>query len=493
MDLREIKPIRFKDFLRGQIPQGMSEDQYLRSLSNERKQRLCELKMDLEEREKNFKILYFAPQEYQLPFFRSQKKLRLVTGSNQCGKTLCGVVEEIQLSLGIHPYRKLPVPNRGRTFATDLKNGIGEIIQKVYEEYAPRSEVKNTKRYPGGEMSKIFYRNGSTVDFRSYEQDPKLSEGWQGDWSHFDEPPPRPHYIATMRGLMRKKGFAWMTLTPLTEPWIYDDIFLQAGEGDDKPDVFNWDIAQNKYLSQEQVADFAARLSDDERDARLHGKFRHLSGLIYKNLNPAKHFIKAFDIPPQWPRYCSMDYHPRVHCAVVWIAFDPNGRGYIYDELWIDSTVKEISDVIKAKEGRDKIEARFIDSLSATPDRITGTSPQREFIRHGLGFRSATKAWIAGKNAVSEYLGLDAEGQPGLYFLVDRVPRCANAFGRYQWDEYSSLREGEKEQPKKQYAHFPDAVRYILVMRPSGRRPDDSAAYAEERKAHKYTGYRYGG
>ena len=80
--------------------------------------------------------------------------------------------------------------------------------------------------------------------------------------------------------------------------------------------------------------------------------------------------------------------------------------------------------------------------------------------------------------------------------MRQRTDNCIHAVSRYQWDEFSGSREGEKESPKKKYAHFPDAIRYILVMRPSfsnvakaTQLMNDGSMYGPNR----ITGYRYGG
>lgn len=617
MSIEKIIPLHFNDILAGTGEISLLTDDQL--------MRLCEVKQQCEEMERDYAILYYKPFPHQEPFHKSQKKVRMVFGSNQClggeqeiydpvlkvsrrvdkidsdfhveswdgekiviaeahrpftkshddlyrfelsngqsivasmshrvltshgyksfflsannnlfcpyslppvvvtsvvylrydvkydfevpiyhnycaggivhhnsGKSICSTAEGIKLSLGIHPYRKIRIPNKGRVVANDIKKGLGEVICSLYNQFLPMSEVKRIKKYPGGEISKVEYRNGSAVDFLTYEQDTKAFEGWTGDWAQWDEPMPRDKYIATLRGLMRWKGITWGAMTPLSEPWIYDEIYTCAGPGMDRPDIFNFDITDNPTLSPEEVADFASKLTEDEKEARLHGRFKHLSGLVFKELRPDIHFVEPFDIPKDWTRYCAMDYHSRMPCAMVWIAVDPRGTCYAYDELWIDKTVKEICEVIKVKEGKDIIRARFIDSISATPDRITGTSPQREFARHSLHFRSSTKNWILGLNACREYLKLDKEGHPGIYFMRQRTDVCIKSMERYQWDEYSNNREGEKEQAKKKFAHFPDAVRYILVMRPTYLGAIFSRPQLRgELKigGHNITGYSYG-
>ena len=489
-ELSKIDPVRFEDVL-------SSIGKPLEQLSREALAEVLRQKEILAEREDRYAILYYQSQPHQELFHRSQKKGRLITGSNQSGKSVSACAEGCRTALGIHPFYPNKVPTKGRVVASDIQKGIGENIQPWYENFLPKSEIKNIKKYPGGQWSKVYLKNGSTIDFMSYEQESKMFEGWVGDWVQFDEPPPRGIYVACMRGLIRRKGRWWIAMTPLTEPWIYDEIYVKGGVGEDQPDVFTFDITNNRYLSPEEIKDFESHLTEDEKEARLHGRFKHLSGLIYKEMKPEVNCIKSFEIPKDWIRFCAMDFHPRLPCAILWVAIDEKGTAYAYDELWIDRTVKEISEAIQAKEPKGtEMKMRFIDPLSATPDRISGSSSQREFLRYNLRFRSATKDWILGKNAVCEYLKVGKDGKPGIYFFQDTVPRTITAMTHYQWDEYAGSREGEKETPKKKYAHFPDCLRYILVHKPQyvnkqivnelNKRNDGYAP-------HSVTGYSYGG
>jgi len=207
MSITDIQAVRFEDIISGIGDISLLGDDELA--------RLCEVKEELEARERDYGILYYKAFPHQELFHKSQKKVRMIGGGNQSGKSLCSTVEGMQLSLGIHPYRKMSIPNKGRVVANDIKKGLGEIISTLYSKFLPMSEVKRIKKYPGGEISKVEYRNGSQVDFLTYEQDTKAFEGWTGNWVQWDEPMPREKYIASLRGLIRYKGITWMAMTPL--------------------------------------------------------------------------------------------------------------------------------------------------------------------------------------------------------------------------------------------------------------------------------------
>lgn len=440
-----------------------------------------------------FPIIYFQPQEYQEPFFASRKKIRAIFGGNQSGKTISGTNEGLRVALGIDPYKKLPVPNRGRIGTTDLQKGIGEDIQVHLDRWMPMLEVSHIKKYPGGQTSKVFFKNGSVIDFLSYEQEDKIWEGWAGDWVFLNECPPREKYISCRRGLLKSGGLLWFALTPLEEPWLWDEIYLKGGTED--IDVWNYDTYKNKYLSPEEIKKFEESLSPEEKEARLHGKPRHLFGLVYKEFNPEIHCINSSELPKDWEDwtfYFSMDFHPRTECACFWLAVSPSGTFYAVDELWLNGTIEEMSEKIKALTAKRQTRVRFIDPLSATPERSGDkiTTARREFMRYGLPMRPWIKDFSTGINAVRQALKVGNDGKPGIYFVRDRVPMMIQGMTHYQWDEYKDDDMGARQTVKKQYSHFPDALRGILISRPTYL--DLNArklAEAETYRGNKITGY----
>lgn len=495
-EIHKLEAVRYADIIRNIDPA---------TLDDAKLERMCELKRVLDAREISHKILYYEPQAHQIPFHKSTAKIRLVCGGNQSGKSVSEFNEGIWTALGIHPWNKRPTPNRGRIVATDLKEGIGEIVQNHFDEWLPASEVRSIKKGPTGVISKLVFKNRSTIDFLSYEQDKKVFESWVGDWASFDEPPPRHAYIGTLRGLMRRKGTLWIAATPLTEPWMYDEIYLKDGIGG--IEVFNYDMWDNKYVSREEKELFLSKLTKEEREAREHGRFRHLSGLIHKQFDRKVHCVSSFTIPKEWPRHFALDYHPQKPCVMVWAAVTPKDKLVIYDELVVNMRVSEIAARIKDREGtrravtvagdkslvkivRDPMKMRWIDPLSATPDRTSiGGCALREFARHGIRCRGWGKNFTVGKNAVDEYLALDKEGKPGIYFFNDKVPLTINSYLHYQWNDYDYDKDNVKEKPKQRFSDLPDCVRGIALHRPKYPRNENPEDERSDYDAHPHTGY----
>lgn len=479
MYIEKINPVRFEDVLKT-LPD-------INKLSKFQLTNLLEVKRNLEKQYKEFEILYHVAQEYQTPFFESQKKIRLVLGSNQSGKTLSGFVQAQKIALGIDPYHKIKIPNRGRIGTTSFKL-ISDDLEMHFERWTPKHEIKHIKRYTTGEIKQIKFKNDSVIDILSYQQDTEMWEGWQGHWAFLNEPPPREKYIATLRGLIRNNGIIWLMLTPLSEPWIWRDLYSNSNN----PDVecWIWEYDKNKYNTEEARQTFITNLKEDEKEARLYGRQQQLYGLVYKEYKPQVHLVNDFEIPKEWTRFFAMDYHPRADIVCLWLAVDPNGKFYVYDELLANGTIKDIADRIKAKEGTDIIRQRFVDWISSTPERGGDevSNPTREFARYQIFMRNAVKEFSTGIDSVRQALALDRTGQPGLSTLR-KCTEFNSAMAYYTWKEYTDNNLGQSQRVNKQFSHFPDCLRYILVMKPRHILASVEAYIPQEFKANSITGY----
>ena len=76
----------------------------------------------------------------QMEFHKSTKRNRWVFGGNRTGKTECGAIETIWLSLGIHPYRT----NKKQTdcWVVSLSNRVQkEVAQAKILKYLPKNVI----------------------------------------------------------------------------------------------------------------------------------------------------------------------------------------------------------------------------------------------------------------------------------------------------------------------------------------------------------------
>ena len=169
----------------------------------------------------------------QLDFHKAgaNYRIRYFSGGNRSGKSTAGFVEDIMLSLGVHPHIKNRVPNRGYVIVQDYENAAKNILEVKLNEWCPPDEIQKIERNQSGAIRRVTFKNGSTWDVLSHDQDMKVFEGFDGDWAHFDEPPPKNIYTAVWRGLTDRGGIMHMTATPLASPWLFQE-YKKALEGD---------------------------------------------------------------------------------------------------------------------------------------------------------------------------------------------------------------------------------------------------------------------
>jgi phage terminase large subunit-like protein len=447
------------------------------------------------------KILDYQPMEKQLAFHSSDVPTRAIFGGNRSGKTTCGGLEFLFHVTRLYPDwypkdQRYDLPIKGRIIAKDFMKGVGEVVSPFMEEWLDPALIERTQRNPMGIKIKYWLKNGSVFDILTHEQSTEQFEGWKGHIAWFDEPPPRDKYVATLRGLVDFHGRNWLTLTPLTQPWIYDDIYTKS----DKKSTFvvTTDIRDNKHLTEEAIAEFERSLTEEEKEARIHGRFLHLTGLIYKEFSPDVHICEQPDVKPYWTRYMAIDPHERTPTAVLWVAVDPEDRHWIYDELWLkDMDIEQIAYAIQAQEGTLKADVRLIDP-HADKDNIAagGFNFRKELMRHGVFCQRANSDPMLGKARIRQVLTPRFSSVMKSVIPQLRISRhCTQTiyeFQHYIWDEHKRNKEeyAPKETAKKKNDHFMDCLRYIYNFGPRYIEPehDDTEVVYEGEYAKHATG-----
>ena len=364
-------------------------------------------------------------------------------------------------------------PVKGRIAGKDFQKGVGEVIIPFLEHWLDMSLVKRKIRNPIGIPVKWILRNGSEFDILTYEMNTEQYEGWRGHIAWFDEPPPRDKYIATLRGLVDFKGRNWLTLTPLTQPWIYDDLYTKA----DGKRIFAviTDIRDNPYLGEDAIKEFEKNLTEEEKEARLHGRFLHLSGLIYKEFNTTIHICEPPRVKQNWTKYFAIDPHPRTPTACLWLAVDPQDNHYIYDELWLeDMDIEQVAHAIHAQEGNFSPFVRFIDPAMDKDNELAGGfNVRKELMKYGIYCQRANNDPDLGKARIRKVLKSRYVHVYGTEVPQLRVSRhCTHTiheFQHYIWAERKRNKDllDPKQYPHKKDDHFMDCLRYIYNAEPS--------------------------
>ncbi len=198
-------------------------------------------------------------------------------------------------------------------------------------------------------------------------------------------------------------------------------------------------------------------------------------GMIYEDSwNPVINIVDRFPIPKEWPRYLAVDFgytHPFV---CLWAAQDPDGRLYIYRQIYktrtlVEDHAKEIKRVSRWAEKDGDPLPRVIICDHDAEDRAT-------LERHlGLMTTPAHKTVSDGIQAVASRFRVSGDGKPRLMIVRDglverdqdlaegKQPTCLEDEPEsYVWDTRQGMKKGE--QPVKECDHALDACRYLVAF-----------------------------
>ncbi len=326
-------------------------------------------------------LCFYRPHEHQDLFHRAGAfKHRLWESGNRGGKSTGGVAEDAAFLIGerpwypqVDPARKLGIPDhpcKGLVITTDWDK-VDEIFtsQRGTEgklwSMLPRGIVRSTRRNHSGAIELVECTTGSTLRFstvKSWLTNPQGEESADYDFIHVDEPCPEGQYKANARGLIDRNGKDWFTLTPLTEPWIHD-FFYPDRKSKDAMSIqgLRWanrtSTYDNPYLSKESIKDYEDTLTEDEKTCRMLGVPLELAGLVFKEFSWETHVLQSVpngwggynDPPSHYTIYFAIDPHPQTPHHVLFLAVAPTGEYFLYDEIYVHSTIEELSAKINAR------------------------------------------------------------------------------------------------------------------------------------------------
>jgi phage terminase large subunit-like protein len=416
----------------------------------------------------------YRPHEKQQEFHASVARKRLFTGGNRSGKTVGGAVECVFWLMGNHPYLKTPRPPvRGRAVSVDLLHGVEQIVKPEIARWLPPSSLieGSWEKSYDRETRILSLQNGSSLEFMSYEQDIEKFAGTSRHFIWFDEEPPREIYEENTMRLLDTGGSLWFTMTP-TEgmTWVYDEIYM-AAKVDEDIFVVEVDMTENPHINYGEVEAFLAGLTSEEKEARLHGKFIQIGGLIYKMFDREKHIIEPFTPPTNWLHVGAMDHGFNNPTAWLWAAINPDGDVFVFDEHYESGRIVayHAQKVHEIDQYHERVPDYYVgDPSIRNVDPITGTSVQLEYVEYGVPICLGNNDLRAGLNRVARYL-TGINGRPKLYITKNCV-NLLTELPRLRWSTWSSKKiaadKNKKEEQHKKNDHACDALRYLISSRP---------------------------
>jgi hypothetical protein len=463
--------------------------------------RKLELRKKQLELVKQFGLMYYRPHTKQSLFHNAADfRFRLGRCGNRFGKSDMGVSEDLAFALGERVwlpktdpmrYHGIPKhPTKGLVICADddkvdeifTGNGSKGHVGKIWKKL-PKDLIVGQKRGSSGTIINLRIKGlygESVIDFdtrAAFKNNPMGSESSDYDWAHIDEPIEEAHWKAILRGLTDRGGKAWFTCTLIEQPWI-NDMFFGGPEDSlkemcevvsDSGRKVKWSITgsiyDNPYLSQDDIEDFLNALTEDERQCRIHGIPLHLSGIIYKEFERSRHVLteippgwRAFNDPPlDYTVHFAIDPHPRTPHAVLFIAVDPQGRAYVYDEIFKSCTTDVLAGEILARIQGRNVWTKIMDPMAWIEDQRNKSVMADDLAKFGLyGVERAPKDLVRGIPEVKRVL----VEKDRLYVS----PMCRTflwEIGRYSWDDKQGV---PTNSPKDKDDHLMECL-YRLCLR----------------------------
>lgn len=217
----------------------------------------------------------------------------------------------------------------------------------------------------------------------------------------------------------------------------------------DKPNenvkAFHFELDDNTFLSDRYRENIkAATPSGMFYDRDIKGLWVSADGVVYKDFDANKHYIKSDELPTLSKFYCGVDWGYEHWGSIVVIGETDDGTAYLVEEH--AKQYEEIDYWVGIAKG---IQERYGQKVpfycdSARPEHVA------RFKRDRLNAFNADKARLSGVESVARKMKRDK-----LYICRDRVEKFPNEIYQYVWDEKSG-------EPIKQFDDVLDSLRYAI-------------------------------
>lgn len=420
----------------------------------------------------------YKPHEKQQKFHSSDAYTRLYIGGNRSGKTTGGVVEDCYWLMKRHPYRRLPLPEgpvRGRAVAVDFPYGVAQILLPEFSRWLPPSFLKNGSWDDSFSKSEriLTLRNGSTIEFKSYDQELDKFAGTSRHFTHFDEEPPQHIYNECMARLVDTDGYSWLTMTPVEGmSWVYDTLYLPGTEGHKHIEVIEVDMLDNPHITEAAAERYLSSLSEDERKAREHGTFVHLGGLVFKTFSKELHVIEHQIPPRDWKWYVSIDHGFNNPTAILWHAVSPEGKVITFHCYY--ERERTVADHAAYIHERNKEFNRIPDLVIGDPamkqrQGVTGTSIIQEYAQRGVYIAEGNNDVASGIDRMNQYLRPREDNKP-TWQITESCDALITEMQRLRWKRWASKKmefeNNRQEVIHKKDDHACDSARYFFTIMP---------------------------
>lgn len=365
-------------------------------------------------------------------------------------------------------YAGLQILLLRRTLPELTENHVRPLLAELHS-FASFHQGRREFLFPNGSRIKLGYcdREADVYQYQGQEYDVVGLE----EATHFTESQmqflttcnrgirtdftPRMYYTCNPGGV----GHAWVKR-------LFLDKSYREGEAAADYAFIPAKVSDNPILM-ERNPDYVRKLQalpEPLRRAHLHGDWDMLAGQYFPEFLRERHAIAPFPLPPWWKRFRAMDWGYNDPCCVLWFAVSPEGRSYVYRELYLTKTLSaEVARQVAALSAREKI-AYTVASPDAWQQRgqsAEGRSIAEVFSKNGVPLLPADNARVLGWQRVRDCLAPMADGQAGLVIFES----CANLLRTLPLLTFDT--RACEDVADNCEDHAAEALRYGLMSRPA--------------------------
>ncbi len=424
-----------------------------------------------------------APEDHdeQQAFIDYSGKFGICLGGTGSGKTIAAAVKTAKYVLNNRPPReRCPFWIVGETF--DMVCGI--CWQEKLSTLIPKDRIwgidwyKSTRGYPFAVMLKHPdnpKKIGWVLEFKSFSQGRQHMQGASigGYWINEECP---IEIVQEIQGRCRDYNSpGWADFTPI------EVVSPEWPEKYDDPDpgwkFFHLNVERNDALADGWAKDYIASFPEEERETRRIGVFASFRGMVFKEFAKHTHVIDKLPtedglIPSGWKRIRGIDWGYSNPLACMWVAFDGDGRAYVYDEHY-ESQKPNAYHVAKINErewkyGHPDFGQTYADN--ADPQQMV------EFTRMGVQCTGCNKGF--GQFPVNARVSLlrkmmmpQGDGRPKL-FILSRCKNLIREIRGYHWSQPTGVDDKRKNAPNNPVPfddHAIDAMGYAIYTHLMGK------------------------
>lgn len=293
-----------------------------------------------------------VPTNDQHGFIHSRAKERWLIGGVRSGKTHATCYDIYLTAVGRHPIWSdghVP-PVQLRVCGPKWRENVKGVLVAKFKKMVPRTELKGQDWREGWSEAdhKLYFDNGSWIQFMSYDQDPDTFDSETLDAVMMDEPPPFWVYHKNKARLAETDGY--MVCSMAAEQgisWQKAHIYNPAKGASLEHWQFN--AAGNPHLDAGGVRELAQVCSRDPAlfITKIMGGFASVEGMCIPQYDRKVHVIPDRDIKRGSYRVFCIDTHPQAPCAMLWGAWEPGGALIIYRAFKDVKTIPEWQKAIK--------------------------------------------------------------------------------------------------------------------------------------------------